>query len=103
MNSFFQSSLLQRMMPPPMQNMMSFIQQVRQVQQNPSMLSQLLQQRGMISDQQAKEIQKMGTNYEQIGQYLIQNGRMPSNYRQYENQIGQVQSMMQNKENTNMH
>ena len=94
MNSFFQSTLMQRMMPPQVQNMMNLIQQVRQVQQNPSMLSSILQQRGMITSQQAKDIQQMGNNYEQIGQYLIQNGKMPNNYKQYENQVSQVQNMM---------
>lgn len=94
MNSFLQSTIMKKIMPPQMQNMMSFVQQVRQVQQNPSMLSSILQQRGMITDQQAKEIQKMGNNYEQIGQYLIKNGNMPNNYKQYQNQISQVQNMM---------
>ena len=93
MNSFFQSTIMQRMMPPQIQNMMSLVQQVRQIQQNPSMLSQILQQKGMISSKQAKDIQQMGTNYEQIGQYLIQNGRMP-NYKSYEDQATQVQNMM---------
>ena len=91
MNSFFQSALMQRMMPPPMQNMMSFIQKVREVQNNPSMLPQLLQQQGLVNEQQAKEIQKMGNNYEQIGQYLIQNG---NNIRTYENQVSQIQNML---------
>lgn len=94
MNSFLQSTIMKKIMPPQMQNMMSFVQQVRQVQQNPLMLSSILQQRGMITDQQAKEIQKMGSNYEQIGRYLIQNGKMPNNYNQYENQVNQVQNMM---------
>lgn len=94
MNSFLQSTIMKKIMPPQMQNMMSFVQQVRQVQQNPLMLSSILQQRGMITDQQAKEIQKMGNNYEQIGRYLIQNGKMPNNYNQYENQVNQVQNMM---------
>ncbi len=93
MNSFFQSAFMQHMMPPRIQNMMSLVQQVRQIQQNPSMLSQVLEQRGMISSKQAKDIQQMGNNYEQIGQYLIQNGRMP-NYKSYEDQVNQVQNMM---------
>ena len=94
MNSFFQTAMMQRMMPPSIQNMMSLVQQARQIQQNPSMLSTLLQQRGLITDQQAKEIQKMGNNYEQIGQYLIQNGKMPNNVKSYEDQVNQIQNMM---------
>lgn len=94
MNSFFQSAMMQRMLPPQIQNMMSLVQQARQIQQNPSMLSQLLQQRGMISEQQALYIKNMGTNYEQIGQYLIQNGKIPNNIKSYENQVNQIQNLM---------
>lgn len=94
MNSFFQSAMMQRMLPPQIQNMMSLVQQARQIQQNPSMLSQLLQQRGMISEQQALDIKNMGTNYEQIGQYLIQNGKIPNNIKSYENQVNQIQNLM---------
>ena len=89
MNSFFQS-----MLPPPMQNMMGLIQQVNQIKQNPAQLASLLQQRGMISKQQVKDIQQMGNNYEQIGQYLIQNGKMPSNIQPYAGQVNQVQNYM---------
>ena len=99
MNSFFQSALMQRMMPPPMQNMMSFIQKVREVQNNPSMLPQLLQQQGLVNEQQAKEIQKMGNNYEEIGHYLMNNGRMPADIKPYENQVNEVQNMIQNVQN----
>ncbi|MDT3387681.1 MAG: hypothetical protein LIR46_07985 [Bacteroidota bacterium] len=87
MNSFF--NLLNN-------PMMSFLQQVRQ---NPNMLSNILRQRGIINDVQAEEIQKMGCNYEQIGQYLIQNGIMPNNIRQFEGQVNQVQNMMNEKSN----
>ena len=74
--------------------MMQFISQVRQIKQNPNQLANLLQQRGMISPQQAQEIQKMGGNYEQIGHYLMNQGRMPQNVEQYQNQIDQIQNMM---------
>lgn len=94
MNSFLQSALMQRLMPPQVQNMMNIVQQARQIQQNPAMLSPILQQCGMITDQQAKDIQKMGNNYEQIGQYLIQNGRVPNNYKSYSDQVSQIQNMM---------
>lgn len=71
MNPFF--SFMQRN---PMINM---IQQVQQIRQNPSQLASLLQQRGIINPQQAQEIQKMGTHYGQIGQYLMNSGAMPEN------------------------
>lgn len=70
MNPFF------NMMNNPMMNI---IQQVIQIKQNPNQLAGLLQQRGMINEQQAQDIQKMGGNFEQIGQYLMQNGKMPTN------------------------
>ena len=80
MNPFF------NMMNNPMINI---VKQVQQIKQNPNQLATLLQQRGMINEQQAKEIQKMGGNYEQIGQYLMNNGRMPTNVQQYQNQVNQ--------------
>lgn len=96
MNSFLRSTpgIFQNMLPPPVQNIMSLIQQVNQIKQNPNQLANILQQRGMISKQQVEEIQKMGNNYEQIGQYLIQNGKMPSNVQSYEGQVNQVQNYM---------
>jgi mannitol/fructose-specific phosphotransferase system IIA component (Ntr-type) len=88
--------MFRNMLPPPMQNMVNLIQQAQQIQRNPQMLATLLQQRGMITPQQAKDIQTMGNNYEQVGQYLIQNGKMPSNVQPYEGQVSQVQHMMKN-------
>lgn len=85
MNPFF------NMMNNPMMNI---IRQVQQIKQNPSQLASLLQQKGMINDQQAKDIQQMGGNFEQIGQYLMQNGKMPTNVQQYQGQVNQVQNMM---------
>ncbi len=90
MNPFF------NMMNNPMMNI---LQQVRQIKQNPNQLAGLLQQRGMINEQQAKEIQQMGGNFEQIGQYLMQNGKMPTNVQQYQGQVNQVQNMMNNQSN----
>lgn len=90
MNPFF------NMMNNPMMNI---IRQVQQIKQNPNQLATLLQQRGMINEQQAKDIQKMGGNYEQIGHYLMNNGRMPTNVQQYQDQVNQVQNMMQNNQN----
>lgn len=88
MNPFF------NMMNNPMMNIM---RQVQQIKQNPNQLASLLKQRGMINDQQAQDIQKMGTNYEQIGHYLMNNGRMPTNVQQYESQVNEVQNMMKDQ------
>jgi len=90
MNPFF-SMMNNQMMNNPMINI---IRQVQQIKQNPSQLASLLQQKGMINDQQAKDIQQMGGNFEQIGQYLMQNGKMPTNVQQYQGQVNQVQNMM---------
>ncbi len=90
MNPFF------NMMNNPIMNVM---RQVQQIKQNPNQLAGFLQQRGMINEQQAKEIQQMGSNYEQIGHYLMDNGRMPTNVQQYNGQVQQVQDMMQNGQN----
>ena len=90
MNPFF------NMMNNPVINILN---QVRQIKQNPSQLASLLQQRGMINEQQAQDIQKMGSNYEQIGQYLMNNGKMPTNVQHYQEQVNQVQNMMQNGRN----
>lgn len=90
MNPFF------NMMNSPMMNLM---RQVQQIKRNPDQLATLLQQRGMINEQQAQEIQKMGGNYEQIGHYLMKNGRMPSNVQPYQNQVEEVQNMMNNSQN----
>jgi hypothetical protein len=89
MNPFF------NMMNNPIINVM---RQVQQIKQNPSQLAGFLQQHGMINEQQASEIQKMGNNYEQIGHYLMDNGRMPMNVQQYNGQVQQVQDMMQNNQ-----
>jgi hypothetical protein len=99
MNSFLNSvpGMLQNMMPRPMQNMMSIIQYAQQIRQNPAMLANILQERGMIDKQQLKDVQGMGGNFEQIGQYLIQNGKMPSNVQQYEGQVNQVQNYLNRK------
>ena len=74
--------------------MMNIMRQVQQIKQNPNQLASLLKQRGMIDERQATEIQKMGNNYEQIGHYLMDVGRMPTNVQQYENQVNEVQNMM---------
>ena len=87
MNPFF------NMMNNPM---MQIINQVQQIRQNPNQLANLLQQKGMITPQQAQDIQSMGGNYEQIGQYLMKQGRLPGNVNQYQSQVEQIQNMMKN-------
>lgn len=74
--------------------MMQFVQQVQQIKRNPNQLANILQQRGMITPQQAQDIQNMGGDYQQIGQYLMQQGRMPNNVQQYQGQVDQIQNMM---------
>lgn len=85
MNPFFNL-----MRPNPM---MQVLQQYRQIKQNPQQLANLLRQRGMITENQFADVSKMGSNYQQIGQYLMQNGKMPTNIQSYEDQISQVQNM----------
>jgi pentose-5-phosphate-3-epimerase len=87
MNPFF------NMMNNPM---MQIINQVQQIRQNPNQLANLLQQKGMITPQQAQDIQSMGGDYEQIGQYLMKQGRLPGNVNQYQSQVEQIQNMMKN-------
>ena len=78
----------------PVNPMFQFIQQVRQIRQNPNQLATLLRQRGMISDEQISQIQQMGNNYEEIGRYLMGNGKLPNNVQQYQGQIEQIKNMM---------
>lgn len=78
----------------PFNPMFQFIQQVQMIRQNPGQLANVLQQRGMINQQQAQDIQKMGGNYQQIGQYLMNQGRMPNNVQQYQGQVEQIEKMM---------
>lgn len=78
----------------PMNPMFQMMQQVMQIKRNPNQLANLLRQKGMIDDNQFAEVSKMGGNYEQIGQYLMQNGRLPSNIQPYEQQVNQMQNAM---------
>jgi hypothetical protein len=77
-----------------MNPMFSVLQQVQQIKQNPSQLANLLKQRGMIDDKQFAEINKMGNDYEKIGHFLMQNGKMPTNVQQYQSQVEQIQNLM---------
>jgi membrane-bound lytic murein transglycosylase len=52
----------------------------------------------MINESQAKEIEKMGNNYEQIGRYLMDNGKLPNNVQSYQGQVEQVQNMMKQEQ-----
>lgn len=83
MNPFFMNS-----------PMMQLIRQVQAIKQNPNQLGVILKQRGMIDDNQLHDIEKMGGNYEQIGHYLMNNGRMPTNVQPYQGQVNQIQNMM---------
>ena len=93
MNPMFRQ-FASNMFAPRVNNIMNVMQQVQQIKQNPNQLASLLRQRGMINEQQAQDIQKMGNNYEQIGHYLMNNGKMPTNVQPYENQVNEVQNMM---------
>ena len=77
--------------------LMNIVNQANQIKNNPSMLANLLQQRGLVNAQQAEEIKQMGSNYEQVGQYLMNNGRIPNNVQQYQQDVDQVQSYMNQK------
>lgn len=83
----------------PMNGAMQLIQRIMQIKQDPTQLSNLLMQRGMINQQQAQDIARMGGNYEQIGQYLISNGKIPSNVQPYQGQVNEVQNLMQSHQN----
>ena len=74
-----------------MNNLMKFMNQYRQIKQNPGQLSEFLSQRGMISPEQAQQIQRMGNHYGEIGQYLMNNGTMPNEIPQ--NVIDQAQTI----------
>lgn len=95
MNSFLNvPGMIRNMMPAPMQRMMDIMQQYQQIKQNPEMLASFLQKQGMINEQQVKDIQSMGNNYQQVGQYLMQNGKVPSDVKSYENQVNQIQNYL---------
>lgn len=74
--------------------MMNIVRQVQEIKQNPNQLANVLKQRGLISEDQFAEVSKMGNNYEQIGQYLMKNGRMPGNLNQYMGQVNQIKKFL---------
>ena len=79
--------------------MMQVLQQYRQIKQNPQQLASLLKQRGMITENQYADVSKMGGDYEQIGHYLMNQGRMPTNIQPYGNQVSQIQNMLNQNPN----
>ena len=93
MNPFFNM-----MRPNPMANFMNLLQQVRTIKQNPSQLATLLKQRGMITDEQVTQVEQLGNNYEELGRFLMGNGKVPTNVQQYQGQVEQVQNMMNNQQ-----
>lgn len=69
--------------------MMQVVQQYRQIKQNPNQLASFLKQKGVISDNQFADVSKMGGNYEQVGQYLMNNCKMPQPTQQQANYVQQ--------------
>lgn len=87
MNPFFNPMMQGMTRMNPMQNVMNVMQQVRRIKQNPNQLASFLQQRGMINENQARDIQSMGSNYQQIGRYLMNNGKLPNDVQSYQSQV----------------
>ena len=58
-------------------DVLNVVNQVKQIRQNPSAIGQFLYDNGRIDQNQAKEIDKMGGNFEEIGQYLMKQGYIP--------------------------
>lgn len=69
-NKFGPSQNYSRMNPLQMANLF------RQVQSNPSKITDLLLQNGRINKQQYDDMQKFGGNPEAIAKYLLENGTM---------------------------
>ena len=59
-------------------NIMNIVSQVKQIKENPNGIAQFLYNNGRIDQNQMKDIEKMGGNYEEIGQYLMNKGLMPN-------------------------
>ena len=72
---------------------MQVMNQFQQIRQNPNQLGALLKSRGLINDQQVRDISQMGTDYTKVGQYLMNNRIMPHPDQQA---INQAQQVMQN-------
>lgn len=76
--------------------MFQMIQTIRQAQQNPNMLADMLFNNGKINQSQYDEIKKMNGNPQAIGQYLMQSGTMPQQQVQqaYQTMVPQVQEQL---------
>lgn len=80
----------------PAMNMVNMVQQIRQMQQNPNQLADLLLNAGKITNEQYNEIK--GYNPQQIGEYLMKTGSLPQQQlQQAYGMVPQVQQMMKNQ------
>ncbi len=55
----------------PMGQLMQIANAVQQARQNPSQLGQILKDHGRITDEQLKEINRLGGSPAEIGNYLL--------------------------------
>ena len=77
----------------PMSNMMNVLQQIRNVQQNPNQLADLLLNSGKINQQQYEQIKTFNGNPQQIGEYLMRTGTLPQQQvQQMYNAVPQIQN-----------
>lgn len=81
----------------PMFNMMNALQQIKQMQQNPNGLCDLLLQKGKITEQQYNEMKQFNGNPQMIGEYLMQNGSI--NRQDATNMVSNVVPNIQNELN----
>lgn len=79
---------------PPRNNVMNIMAQLRQVQQDPGTILDIMLQNGKISQQQYQEMQPIRNNLPAIGQYLINHG--------YANEISQAQQQINNINNNSV-
>lgn len=78
----------------PAMNMVNMVQQIRNMQQNPNQLADLLMNSGKINQQQYEQIKQFNGNPQKIGEYLMQTGTMPQQQVQqaYQNIVPQIQN-----------
>lgn len=74
---------------PVQNNGINFMSQLKQCQQNPGTIIDILAQANKITPDQYQELQQYKNNPQQIAQYLINNG--------YGNQINQLIQMVSNQ------
>ena len=70
-------------------NVMNIISQVRQLQNNPGQILDILLQSGKINQQQYNELQPYKNNPQQIFNYLVNNGNANA-LKQAQQQAGQI-------------